>query len=86
MTTPYALATSGMKARDEIAKVLRRLGCEKLGFMDDDAKHEVVLYFEHRGRPVRLEASAKGWAQIWLKEIRIRVAAAAHSSITGKMR
>ena len=42
MTTPYALATSGMKARDEIAKVLRRLGCEKLGFMDDDAKHEVV--------------------------------------------
>jgi len=31
MTTPYASATSGMKARDEIAKVLRRLGCEKLG-------------------------------------------------------
>src|SRR5262249_50711891 len=40
----------------------------KIGFMDDHAKHEVTLYFEHRGRPVRLQASAKGWAQMWLKE------------------
>src|SRR5262245_51023187 len=35
--------------------------------MDDHAKHEVTLYFEHWGRPVRLQASAKGWAQMWLK-------------------
>jgi hypothetical protein len=34
-TTPYASATSGTKARDEITKVLRRLGCESIGFMDD---------------------------------------------------
>ena len=26
------------------------------------------MYFEHRGRPVRLTASAKGWAVMWLKE------------------
>src|SRR5262249_24235777 len=24
--------------------------------------------FEHRGRPVQLHASAKGWAQMWLKD------------------
>jgi hypothetical protein len=65
---PYESATSGNRAREEVLKILRRFGCEKLGFMDDDAKHEVVLYFEHRGRPVRLSASAKGWAQRWLKE------------------
>lgn len=68
MAIPYASATSGNRAREEVVKILRRFGCEKLGFMDDDAKHEVVLYFEHRGRPVRLTASAKGWAQMWLKE------------------
>jgi hypothetical protein len=66
--TPYASATTGLKARQEITKVLRRFGCEKVGFMDDDAGHEVVLYFEHRGRAVQLRASAKGWAQMWLKE------------------
>jgi hypothetical protein len=68
MSVPYASATTGIKAREEISKVLRHFGCEKLGFMDDDAKHEVVLYFEHRGRQVQLRASAKGWAQRFLKE------------------
>jgi hypothetical protein len=67
--TPYASATTtGLKARQEITKVLRRFGCEKLGFMDDDANHEVLLHFEHRGRAVQLRASAKGWAQLWLKD------------------
>jgi hypothetical protein len=65
---PYASATSGNRAREEVLKILRRFGCEKLGFMDDDANHEVVLYFEHRGRPVRMPVSAKGWAQMWLNE------------------
>jgi len=68
MSIPYASATSGNRAREEVMKVLRRFGCEKAGFMDDNANHEVVLYFEHRGRSVRLQASAKGWAQMWLKE------------------
>lgn len=36
--------------------------------MDDDAKHEVLLAFTHRGRQIQLRASAKGWAQIYLKE------------------
>jgi hypothetical protein len=68
MSTPYASATSGASARDEITKVLRRFGCESVGFMDDFDKHEILLAFTHRGRPVQLRASAKGWAQLFLKE------------------
>src|SRR5262249_10021550 len=54
--------------RDEIIKVLRRFGCEQIGFMDNYEQHEVLLAFTHRGRQVQLRASAKGWAQIYLKE------------------
>lgn len=68
MSTPYASATTGASARDEITKVLRRFGCESVGFMDDFEKHEVLLAFTHRGRPIQLTASAKGWAQMFLKE------------------
>ena len=42
MTIPYASATSGMKAREEITKVLRRLGCEEIGFADNFEKQEVL--------------------------------------------
>jgi hypothetical protein len=68
VSTPYAAATTGVKAREEITKILRRFGCESIGFMDDFDKHEVLLAFTHRGRNVQLRASAKGWAQIWLKQ------------------
>jgi hypothetical protein len=67
MSTPYANATT-TKAREDITKVLRRFRCEGVGFMDDFENHEVLLAFVHRGRRVRLRASAKGWAQMWLKE------------------
>jgi hypothetical protein len=65
---PYASATSGTKAREETIKWLRRLGCEQIGFMDNFEKQELLLAFTHRGRPVQLTASAKGWAQKWLKD------------------
>jgi hypothetical protein len=68
MSIPYAHATSGASARDEITKILRRFGCESVGFMDDFDKHEVLLAFTYRGRQVQLRASAKGWAQIFLKD------------------
>ncbi len=67
-TIPYASASSGASARDEITKILRRFGCESVGFMDDFADKSVLLAFTHRGRPVQLRASAKGWAQMYLKE------------------
>jgi hypothetical protein len=66
--TPYANATSGVSARDEISKLLRRFGCAQIGFMDNYEEHEVLLQFEHRGRHMRLRASARGWAALYLKE------------------
>jgi len=65
---PYASASAGQRARDEITKVLLRFGCEEIGFKDNYSEHEVQLYFAHRGRQVQLHASARGWAQMWLKE------------------
>ena len=67
-SVPYAGAITGTKAREEISKVLRHFGCESIGFMDDYQQHEVLLAFKHRGRQVQLRASAKGWAQHYLKE------------------
>lgn len=65
-TIPYEHATTG-KARNETIKLLQLFGCESVGFVDDFDHHMVVLAFRHRGRAVRLEASAKGWAELWLK-------------------
>jgi hypothetical protein len=42
---PYASVTSGAKARDEVTSILRRFGCESVGFMDDFEKHEVLHAF-----------------------------------------
>jgi hypothetical protein len=65
---PYANAGSGPKARAEITKILRRLGCSEVGFMDDFAEQAVLLAFVHRGRQHQLRVSAKGWAAMWLRE------------------
>jgi len=67
VTVPYENATSGAAARDEITRLLRRFGCESVGFMDDFAEQSVLLAFTQRGRQVQLRASAKGWAQMYLK-------------------
>ena len=68
MTVSYAGASSGGQAREEIIRILRRYGCESIGFMDDFEHHELLLAFSHRGRQVQLRANAKGWAQMALKE------------------
>ena len=68
MSIPYQNATSGAAARDEITKLLRRFGAERVGFMDDFNEKSVVLAFVHRGRPIELRASAKGWAAMFLRE------------------
>lgn len=67
MSVPYENASSGQRARDEITALLRRFGCESVGFMDDFSDQSVLLAFTHRGRQVQLRASAKGWAQMYLK-------------------
>ena len=69
MTTqvPYESATSGASAREETTRLLRRMGCKSVGFMDDFERNELLLAFKHRGRNVQLRASAKGWAVMYLK-------------------
>lgn len=66
-TVPYENASSGAAARDEISRLLRRFGCESVGFMDDSAGQSVLLAFTQRGRQVELRASAKGWARMFPK-------------------
>lgn len=68
MTLPYASARSGMKAREEIQKILQRFGAESVGFMDEFNTRTVILAFSLRGQPVQLRASAQGWANAFLKE------------------
>src|SRR6516165_9685643 len=68
MTTPYANATSNMRAREETRKLLLHFGCQSVGFMDDASRGDVLLAFEHRGQQVQIRVSAKGWAAMWLKK------------------
>lgn len=65
---PYAKASSGAAAREEITRLLRRIGCDRIGFMDEYASGCVILAFEHRGRAVQMRASAHGWANWFLRE------------------
>ena len=68
MTLPYASARSGMKAREEIQKILQRFGAESVGFMDEFETKTVILAFRLRNQNVQLRASAQGWANAWLKD------------------
>ncbi len=68
MSIPYATASTGTKAREEIIKILQAFGCESVGFMDDFENYSLLLAFKHRGRQMQLQASAKGWAAMYLKE------------------
>lgn len=64
----YASASSGEKALSELQKILGQFGCTKFGNMTDATKGSVIVQFEYRGRMVSVEASAKGWAAMYLRE------------------
>ena len=68
MSIPYASASSGSKAREEILKILQRFGCESVGFMDEFHTKTLILAFTYRGRNIQLKATAQGWANAYLKE------------------
>jgi len=68
MKTPYASATSNMRAREETRKILLHFGCQSVGFMDHAARGDVLVAFEHRGQGIQKRFSAKGWAAMWLKK------------------
>jgi hypothetical protein len=64
---PYAKATSGEKARGEITKLLRSMGCDEITFQDRFSEGVLVVAFRIRGSIYKLEASARGWARWWLR-------------------
>lgn len=68
MALPYASATSGKNAMDDIRKVIMGFGCTKFAPMEDFHAGTVAIQFEYRGRMVQVEASAKGYASAWLRE------------------
>ncbi len=68
MTLPYSTATSGVRALEEIQKILRGFGCSKFGTGTDWDTGEVFIQFEHQGRMINLKASSKGYAAAWLRE------------------
>lgn len=65
---PYANASSGSAAIAEIEKILRRFGCANFGTMTDWERGVLMLQFTYRERRVSLEASWRGYAELWLKE------------------
>jgi hypothetical protein len=68
MPLPYENSTAnGDRALAEIQKILRGFGCTKFGTMSDEAKREILLQFEYRGRAVSIKASIRGYAAAWLK-------------------
>lgn len=68
MTLPYASATSGQRAIDDIRETIQAFGCSKFAPMEDFASGEVTVQFEYRGRMVQVTASAKGYAAALLRE------------------
>lgn len=68
MNVPYANATTGTAARDQIMRLLQRFGCSRIGFMDDFKDKSLILAFEWNGRKVQFTANAKGWAKLYLLE------------------
>ena len=64
---PYATATSGAKALDEINKILAGFDCDCFGSMIDTRKGLLIIQFTYRDKPVSVSASFKGWAAAFLK-------------------
>jgi hypothetical protein len=68
MALPYESSTSGERALGEINKILRGLGCNKIGSMVDDGEGTVLVQFEYRGRQCSVKASMRGYASAYLKQ------------------
>jgi hypothetical protein len=67
MPLPYENATSGKAAVNEMCKITRAFGASSFGVMEDFANGVLLVQFSWRDRSVSIKASAKGYAQAWLK-------------------
>lgn len=68
MTLPYSDSTSGVKAMDEIQKILRAFGCQSFGHMTNFEEGKLIVQFKYKDTPITVEASFKGYAAMWLKQ------------------
>lgn len=68
MSLPYASATSGNRALDDIQKLLTKFGVSRFGTMTDNEHGEIMVQFTYRSRDVSIKASVKGYAVALLKE------------------
>lgn len=64
---PYANATSGKNALNDIQRVLKGFGAQSFGAMEDFETGDLVVQFRYRDRDVVVRASAKGYAAAWLR-------------------
>lgn len=70
MTTKLATLTSNDKAysaRADIERMLKRIGCDAIHFIDDIEKCELRLLFQHKGTRVMLPVSARTWTSLFLR-------------------
>ena len=68
MGLPYANASSGEKALNDLQKILRGFGCAQFGTWNDEEAATVTVQFKYRGNQVSVTGSSKGYAAAWLKE------------------
>lgn len=68
MSLPYESTSAGSKALGDAEKILRKFGCSNFGVMNDWERGVVIVQFSWKERRVSIEASWRGYAELWLKE------------------
>lgn len=68
MSLPYENTRAGAGALTEAEKILRKFGCTNFGVMTDWDRGVVICQFAWKDRRVHIEASWRGYAELWLKE------------------
>jgi hypothetical protein len=66
MALPYATATSGKEAMNDLQKTLQAFGASSFGFFEDFAAGTLTVQFAYRERRVTVTASSKGYAKALL--------------------
>lgn len=67
MSLPYEKTSAGAKALSDAEGVLRKFGCSNFGVMNDWERGVVIVQFSWKERRVSIEASWRGYAELWLK-------------------
>ena len=67
MTLPYASATSGKQAMNDLQSILQGFGAQSFGFFEDYEDGTLTVQFKYRDQRVSVVASAKGYAVALMK-------------------